>query len=1023
MPTITGTPGDDFLVGTDDPDTINGLAGNDTIQGGGGDDTIDGGEGDDFIRGQAGADTIYGGDGNDTIYGGFTQGPGAQAGDLADYIDGGAGNDLIRGGDGNDTLIGGTGDDNLRGDAGNDTLNGGDGFDFISYRYDDLAVAVYVDMRFLTSGLHNVNDGRGGVDIVSNFEHLGLLGTALDDTLFGSTALKNQIYGGAGVDFITGGTQDDFLNGDDGNDTIRGNGGADTINGGLGDDFLSGGFNTLGGPQPGDLADIIDGGEGNDVIRGADGDDNLIGGLGDDNLRGDAGNDTMDGGDGFDFVSYRYDDLAGPVTVDMRTFTGNGSVDDGRGGTDTVSNVEWLGLLGTQADDTLRGSTTLKNQLNGNGGADYITGGELDDYIDGNGFGSTTDGNDTIYGNGGADELYGSAGDDLIFGGYGPTGAPQPGDLADTIDGGEGNDTLRGGDGNDNIVGGLGDDNLRGDAGDDAMDGGDGFDFLSYRYDDLAGPVFVDMRSFTGTGTLSDGRGGTDTVSNFEWLGLLGTGLDDTLRGSLTLKNQIFGGNGADQIFGGNADDEIEGGVPGGGTDGNDVIRGNGGADTIRGGAGDDTIYGGFSSSGAPQPGDGADTIDGGEGNDILRGGDGNDNILGGLGDDNLRGDAGDDTMDGGDGFDFLSYRFDDIATGPVNIDMSAFTGSGTLSDGRGGTDTVSNFEWLGLLGTESDDILRGSLTLKNQLTGLGGNDIIIGGALDDRIDGSEGNDTLTGGGGINEIIGGAGNDQINVTSADSGSTIDGGEDTDTLSVTGNFAVGGTLTGIEAIVLNGGAGLTLTADQFNGSLGYAQISGNGSLTVNMDDDDFTFGLAALNVLSGSTVALTINGSTGDDAIKGLGNQSTTMNGGEGDDQIRGGSRADVINGGDGADKLIGAGGADIMTGGAGADVFRYLAAANSGIGAAADRITDYEIGIDRLAFGQIDADPIAPGDQAFAFVGNGVFSGGGVGSIRFQNSGGDLLVQVDVDGNGTADMEIVLQGLAGGTLTAGDFVL
>jgi hypothetical protein len=33
------------------------------------------------------------------------------------------------------------------------------------------------------------------------------------------------------------------------------------------------------------------------------------------------------------------------------------------------------------------------------------------------------------------------------------------------------------------------------------------------------------------------------------------------------------------------------------------------------------------------------------------------------------------------------------------------------------------------------------------------------------------------------------------------------------------------------------------------------------------------------------------------------------------------------------------------------------------------------------------------------------------------------LVQADVNGDGVADMEIILQGLAGGTLTAGDFIL
>ena len=38
-------------------------------------------------------------------------------------------------------------------------------------------------------------------------------------------------------------------------------------------------------------------------------------------------------------------------------------------------------------------------------------------------------------------------------------------------------------------------------------------------------------------------------------------------------------------------------------------------------------------------------------------------------------------------------------------------------------------------------------------------------------------------------------------------------------------------------------------------------------------------------------------------------------------------------------------------------------------------------------------------------------------------AGPDLLLQVDIDGNGTVDMEVVMQGLAGQTLTSADFML
>ena len=43
--------------------------------------------------------------------------------------------------------------------------------------------------------------------------------------------------------------------------------------------------------------------------------------------------------------------------------------------------------------------------------------------------------------------------------------------------------------------------------------------------------------------------------------------------------------------------------------------------------------------------------------------------------------------------------------------------------------------------------------------------------------------------------------------------------------------------------------------------------------------------------------------------------------------------------------------------------------------------------------------------------------------IRCPNSGADLLLQAYVNGDGIADMEIILQGLNGSTLKAGDFIL
>jgi Ca2+-binding RTX toxin-like protein len=184
--------------------------------------------------------------------------------------------------------------------------------------------------------------------------------------------------------------------------------------------------------------------------------------------------------------------------------------------------------------------------------------------------------------------------------------------------------------------------------------------------------------------------------------------------------------------------------------------------------------------------------------------------------------------------------------------------------------------------------------------------------------------------------------------------------------------------------------------------------------INFLSQSFAFG--------GSAVTVTVNGTSGIDIIK-SGTAVHTINAGGGNDQIRGGTAADIVNGGADNDKIIGFTGADIITGGTGNDQFRYLFDTDSGLGANADRITDFTIGGDRLNFALLDTNLGVAGIQGFAFVGNGAFSGGGAASIRYTNSGADLLVQADVNGDGIADMEIILQGLTGSTPTAADFIL
>jgi microcystin-dependent protein len=349
-------------------------------------------------------------------------------------------------------------------------------------------------------------------------------------------------------------------------------------------------------------------------------------------------------------------------------------------------------------------------------------------------------------------------------------------------------------------------------------------------------------------------------------------------------------------------------------------------------------------------------------------------------------------------------------------------TGAGVFIGQSGGTEsftlTLDNIPSLVFDGTNGDDQLLGGNSA-DTITGSDGNDSIFGAGGSDMLRGGKGNDTLDGGTGANTLVGGAGNDRLVVGTGASGSDVQGGADNDTLVVTGAVSLAN-LSSIEVIEFQSGGNLTLTQTQFAALPANTAVSGAGTLTVNMT----VAGAVSTSgfVFSGGLSQVAINGSSGADVII-CGSAQHTINGGAGIDRIDGGSAADTINGGLDGDKITGRGGADILTGGDGSDVFKYDAIADSGIGSAADRITDYAVGVDRLNFKDIDPDGVTAGDQAFTFIGAAAFGATGVAQIRYLTAGADIIVQADANGDGAADMEIILQGIGGQTLTVGDLVL
>ncbi len=85
-----------------------------------------------------------------------------------------------------------------------------------------------------------------------------------------------------------------------------------------------------------------------------------------------------------------------------------------------------------------------------------------------------------------------------------------------------------------------------------------------------------------------------------------------------------------------------------------------------------------------------------------------------------------------------------------------------------------------------------------------------------------------------------------------------------------------------------------------------------------------------------------------------------------------------------------------------------------------DAIADFTQGQDMIDPGAIDADPATGVNDAFTFPGASAFTHQ-AGQVRAVTANGVTSVYADVNGDGSADLHIVLSTPV--TLTASDFVL
>ncbi|SOB78818.1 type I secretion C-terminal target domain (VC_A0849 subclass) [Sphingomonas guangdongensis] len=260
------------------------------------------------------------------------------------------------------------------------------------------------------------------------------------------------------------------------------------------------------------------------------------------------------------------------------------------------------------------------------------------------------------------------------------------------------------------------------------------------------------------------------------------------------------------------------------------------------------------------------------------------------------------------------------------------------------------------------------------------------------------------GGRGTDTLTGGAQNDGFYFGTAGglnfyaAGDVVNGGAGSDDQigfrgSYSGGITLANNLTGIETVVLLSGSDLRFGAAS---SFQYQLTTNNG------------------NVAAGQTLTIQANGLQAAESLTFNGSAET-----DGRFTIFGGTGADSLTGGGGADTFNGRGGADTMTGGAGNDTFRYFLASDSPNGGG-DTITDFTLG-DRIDLSAMDANSTVAGTQSFSFIGSAAFSA--AGQVRATNSGATWTIQADTDGNGIADLSMIVIVADGHAISAGDFIL
>lgn len=366
--------------------------------------------------------------------------------------------------------------------------------------------------------------------------------------------------------------------------------------------------------------------------------------------------------------------------------------------------------------------------------------------------------------------------------------------------------------------------------------------------------------------------------------------------------------------------------------------------------------------------------------------------------------------------------------TAPYRLEVSFFTQdddtfviplTGGINKTLNGNDTVTGTTGVdSIFGGSGRDQLSG-LASADDLRGGDNNDHLYGNGGADALAGGNGNDSLFGGGGEDVMEGGAGRDDLNGGSGDDHLIGNGGSDT--------------LSGVDgADLMFGGSG----GDMIDGGQKADEIYGGGGR------DTLDGGLSRDLVYGGDSGDM-LDGGGSRDALLGDAGQDT-LRGEQDVDALFGGGSDDTLFGGSGADDLIGGRGVDDLRGGSGRDTFIWLDQTESGETVnSADVVGDFERGSDKIDLSFVEGGIITEdilvqismgtytggsyenGDEdavQLHFIGQDDFSGeSGTGEVRWQIAGDDVRVRVDISGNGTSDLDIIVSDVS--NLSASDFVL